>query len=224
MRGTKLHAVRFLALSGLATTGLAAVTPEVLLENQQVRVVRVLAEPHVISQPHKHYRNRVLIYFQPGSEEITAENGKKLNLQWKAGEAKWSPAGGTHTSQITSGAPVTLIEVEIKKEGDPSKTVGDTLDPLRVDPEDYKLEFENSQVRVIRVRMAPQRQVPMHEHALDRVVVCLTDQNSSMTTPGGETETVHHKAGDANWGGPTRHKEFNLSDKPLEVVVVELKN
>ena len=166
----------------------------------------------------------MLIYFQPGSEEITAENGKKLNLQWKAGEAKWSPAGGTHTSQITSGAPVTRLSRWRSREGDPSKTVGDTLDPLRVDPDDYKLEFENSQVRVIRVRMAPQRQVPMHEHALDRVVVCLTDQNSSMTTPGGETETVHHKAGDANWGGPTRHKEFNLSDKPLEVVVVELKN
>jgi hypothetical protein len=35
---------------------------------------------------------------------------------------------------------------------------------------------------------------------------------------------VKHKAGEVSWGTPTKHKEENLSDKPFEVVVVELKN
>jgi hypothetical protein len=224
MRFAKLRALRFLTLFSLVTAGLTAATSEVLLENEQVRVLRAVDQPHIASLPHKDERNRVMIYLQAGSQEITAEDGKKLNMQWKAGETKWSPAGGMHTSEITSGAPVTIIEVEIKKEGEANKKVSASLDPLQVDPQDYKLEFENSQVRVTRVKMGPEHPVPMHEHALNRVVVCLTDQNSSMTTPDGKTETVRHKAGEVSWGRPTQHKELNLSDKPLEVVVVEVKN
>jgi len=66
--------------------------------------------------------------------------------------------------------------------------------------------------------------VPMHEHSLNRVVVYITDQNFRVTTPDGKAETVQHKAGDVSWGGPTKHKEENLSDKPFEVLVVELKS
>ena len=37
-------------------------------------------------------------------------------------------------------------------------------------------------------------------------------------------ESVQHKAGEVSWGGPTKHKEENLSDKPFEALVVELKS
>ena len=105
-----------------------------------------------------------------------------------------------HTSEIVSDKPVTIIEVEVKKDGDPSKTANIPLDPLKVDPKDYKLEFENSQVRVIRVKMAARKEVPLHEHVLNRVAVYLTDQNGSATTPDGQTTTAQHKAGDFSWG------------------------
>ena len=82
--------------------------------------------------------------------------------------------------------------------------------------------IENDQVRVIRVRMAAHRKVPLHEHALNRVVVYLTDQKGSMTTDG-KTDTAQHQAGDASWGGPVKHSEENLKDTPFEGVVVELK-
>jgi len=117
-----------------------------------------------------------------------------------------------------------MIEVEIKKEGAPPKRVTNALDPTKVDPEDYRVEFENSQVRVLRVHMAPKRAVPLHEHQLDRVVVYLTDQNTRVTTPDGKADTIQHKAGDVSWSGPAKHREENLNDSPFEVVVVELKN
>jgi hypothetical protein len=59
---------------------------------------------------------------------------------------------------------------------------------------------------------------------LNRVVVYLTDQNGRMTTPDGKVDTAQHKAGEASWGGPVKHQEENLSDKPFEAVVVELKS
>jgi hypothetical protein len=137
---------------------------------------------------------------------------------------KWSPASTTHTSEIVSDAPVTMIEVLVKKEGDPAKKVTTSLDPLKVDPKDYHLIFENAQVRVIRVKMAAHQKVPLHEHTLNRVVVYLTDQNGSMTTPDGKTDIAKHKAGEVSWGGPTEHMEQNLMDTPFEAVVVEFKN
>ena len=43
------------------------------------------------------------------------------------------------------------------------------------------MEFENSQVRVVRVKLGAHRRVLEHEHQLNRIVVYLTDQNASMT-------------------------------------------
>ena len=188
-----------------------------------MRVVQVTDRPHVKSQPHEHKLNRVMIYIEAGRQEIT-KDGRKVAAEWKAGAVKWSPASGTHVSEIVSDAPVTMVEVEIKKEGDPGKVVNTPLDPVKVDPKDYKVEFENSQVRVTRVRIGPHQSVPLHEHILNRVVVYLTDQNTRMTTPDGKEETAQHKAGEVSWGGLTRHKEENLNGKVFEAVVVELKN
>src|SRR5262249_47503912 len=95
--------------------------------------------------------------------------------------------------------------------------------PLKVDPADYKLEFENPQVRVTRVKIGAHKKVPEHEHVLNRVVVYLTDQNGSMTTPDGKTDTAQHHAGEVSWGGPVKHREENLMDNPFEAVVVEFK-
>jgi hypothetical protein len=98
------------------------------------------------------------------------------------------------------------------------------LDPLRVDPKDFKLEFENSQVRVIRVKIGLRQSVPMHEYVLNRVVFYFTDQNVRETSPEGKVTVTRHKAGDYIWDGPSKYTVDNLNDQPLEALVVELKN
>ena len=129
-----------------------------------------------------------------------------------------------HTAEITSDKPVTIVEVELKKGGSSAKTAASPLDPVKLDPTSYKVELENDQVRVLRVKIGPHKAVPLHEHMLNRVLVYITDQNFRVTTPDGKAETVQHKAGEVGWGQPTRHKEENLSDKPFEALVVELKS
>jgi hypothetical protein len=210
-----------LIAAAAATSLIAQIQPPI--DNDQVRVIQANEKPHVKTALHEHKFNRVMIYLQPGRQEIVPQNGAKTVLNFKAGDVKWSPVSGLHTSEVVSNAPVTIIELEIKKEGS-GKTVDTKLDPLKVDPQVYKLEFENSQVRVVRVHMPAHVQVPLHEHVLNRVVVYLTDQKTRMTTPDGKIDTVQHKAGEASWGGPTTHKEENLMDGPFEAVVVEFKN
>jgi quercetin dioxygenase-like cupin family protein len=207
----------------LLAAGLLAQTPQAI-DNDQVKVVTALDQPHKKGQPHEHQTNRVMIYLNAGRQEITPVGGKTQVLNLKAGEVRWSPASGMHTSEITSDAPVKMVEVLIKKDGDPSRVVNTPLDPLKVDPKDYKLEFENSQVRVIRVKMPAGQKIPLHEHVLNRVVVYLTDQNGSMTTPDGKTDIAKHSAGEASWGGPTKHTEQNLKGTAFEAIVVELKD
>jgi len=224
MRHVTFPTLRFLALlvpAGVALHGQGAPPP---IENDQVRVVYANDQPHHKGSLHEHKVNRVMVYLTAGRQEITPQAGAKQVLDVKAGEVRWSPAGGMHVSEVTSDTALKIVEVEIKKPGDPAKAIKSDLDPLKVDPQDYKLEFENAQVRVLRVKFPPHHAIPFHEHTLNRVVVYITDQNSKMTTADGKAETAQHKAGEASWGAPTRHKEENLSDKPFEAVVVELKS
>jgi hypothetical protein len=174
---------------------------------------------------HNHKLNRVVIRFQPAGERLNYLDGSSEVLKWQAGAVEWSPAAGFHYSDNhwTTGPGATSDYIAIKKPGYPSKVGGAALDPLRVDPKDFKLEFENSQVRVLRLKIGPRQSVPMHEHVLGHVVVYLTDQNVRETSPEGKAEVRQHEMFDFSWNDPAKHKIDNLSDRPFEAVVVELK-
>jgi quercetin dioxygenase-like cupin family protein len=166
----------------------------------------------------------VLIFEQAGSQEILDTKVKPHTLEFHAGQAGWAQGGSKHISRIVSMSPVTIVEVEIKKLGDPNISVTGKLDPTVVDAKHYGVEFENAQVRVLRVKIGPHESTPLHHHAVNRVVTYLTDQNFRVTSEDGKVEIVKHKAGEVSFSGPATHKEENLSDKPFEVVVTELKN
>ena len=214
---------RVLPLILVAVILLLAQGNKPILDNDQVRVLVVTDQPHVKTPLHEHKVNRVMVYLNAGKQEMT-QDGQKALVEYKAGEAKWSVAGGMHQAEVVSATPLQIVEVEIKTPGDPAKTINTPLDPVKVDKQDYKVEFENSQVRVVRVKLAAHRIVPEHEHQLNRVVVYLTDQNASMTGSDGHTTTSQHKAGEVSWAGLAKHREENLMDKPFEAIVVELKN
>jgi len=95
-------------------------------------------------------------------------------------------------------------------------------DPVKADPSHYKVEFENAQVRVLRVHHDPHDRSPMHEHPAG-VVVWLTDGHERLTLPDGKTQESRSKSGQVGWTAGTRHAVENLSDNPFEVILVELK-
>ncbi len=95
-------------------------------------------------------------------------------------------------------------------------------DPVKVDPKHYKVEVDNAQVRILRITIGPHEKTPMHGHPAG-VAIWLTDATGKLTTADGKTEEFHTKAGQAEWSGPERHWGENTSDKPLEVIQVELK-
>jgi hypothetical protein len=133
---------------------------------------------------HVHKHNRAMIYAFRGGELLHYLDGHTEGLHWYAGEVKWSPASGLHYSGPSPTAVfhnppppngVMGIDIGIKTPGRRGKADISALDPLRVDPHDFKLEFENSQVRVTRLKIGPRQSVPMHQYDLNRAVFCFTD-------------------------------------------------
>ena len=95
-------------------------------------------------------------------------------------------------------------------------------DPVTVDPNHYKVEFENAQVRVLRVKVGPGEKSIMHRHQ-NAVAVFMTDVNGKFTFPDGKTEDIARKAGEVLWTPAVTHHPENASTAAFEVILVELK-
>jgi hypothetical protein len=218
----QLHIRLALSLCLLAAARLGAQNTQPSFENDQV----IIDAPHpgvdVPGSTHKmhdHKLNRVMVYLHPGGEVLHYRDGSTVDLKWQQGEVKWSPASGLHYSVIPPEldprvwkkpaftGPM-IVDIGIKKAGSPGKVVTSALDPLRVDPKDFQLVLENSQVRVLRVRMGPRGSAAAHELVRNSLLVWITGP----------------KAGEFTWRGPFKGKLENPSDTPLEAVIVELKN
>src|SRR5260370_34060839 len=69
-------------------------------------------------------------------------------------------------------------------------------DPVKVDPNHYKVEFENAQVRVLRIHYGAHEKSVMHSHPAS-VRVFLTDVHAKFTYPAGKSGEVPGNAGEA---------------------------
>ncbi|MGA2592656.1 MAG: cytoplasmic protein [Bryobacteraceae bacterium] len=97
-----------------------------------------------------------------------------------------------------------------------------TLDPVKLDPKHYKVVLNNDQVRVLRATYGPGEKSVMHEHPAS-VAVFMSDGHVKFTLPDGTSLDNNGKAHDAIWADAGKHLPENIGDKPLEVMVIELK-
>jgi hypothetical protein len=219
MQMTFYSALLFL---GAVLASIPTAPSAVLFDNSEVKIARALEKNQVLGKFHQHEMNRVMIYLQSGKQRFQYQDGRQPAVfDWKAGQVVWSPPTGMHAPEVLDH-DFNIIEIELKTPGTDKAIAGD-LDPLKVDPAHYKLEFENPQVRVLRVSIPPHRVTPMHAYSTDRATVFLTDQKFRIKDSMGKVETVEHKAGDVVWETPTKQTEQNLTDQPFEAVTVEVK-
>jgi hypothetical protein len=182
---------------------------------EKVNTAQVLAtvntlQPHVpVTAKNGHATNRVFVYMDDGSMSRKPVNGAAEQVSFKRGDVQWRPASGALTVENTSGAPIRILEIDLKgKQSGPAPV--SKLDPVVVDAKHYKVEFENDQVRVLRIHYGPHEQSPEHEHILNRVVLFLNEQR------GGKLDEVH-------LSGAVKHVEKNDLDTGVDRIAVELK-
>jgi hypothetical protein len=89
-------------------------------------------------------------------------------------------------------------------------------------------QFENDNVRVWRSLVLPNSPLNMHRHEHGRVIIPLQGGTMNIVQQNGPTESHAWEVGKAYWlpmNPPgTMHADVNAGDKPIEVMVVELKN
>ena len=95
-------------------------------------------------------------------------------------------------------------------------------DAVKVDPKHYKVEFENDQVRVLRITLGPKEKSEMHSHP-EGMVIFLSDSKGKFTFPDGKTEKRDFKKGFFSWVPATTHLGENVGDKPFELLQIEMK-
>ncbi len=88
-------------------------------------------------------------------------------------------------------------------------------------------QFENDQVKVWKSVVQPHSPLPLHRHEHPRVIIALVGGTMKIVEQGGDSETHDWRSGNAYWlpaNKPgTMHTDVNAGDKPIEVMVVELK-
>ena len=91
-----------------------------------------------------------------------------------------------------------------------------------MDSKHYKVEAENKQVRVLRINYGPGEKSVMHGHPAC-VAVFLTESRAKFTFPDGKSEERSWKAGETMLMSAEQHLPENLTDKPFELILVEVK-
>ena len=96
-------------------------------------------------------------------------------------------------------------------------------DPTVVDADHYAVEFENDDVRVLRITYGPGEKSVMHEHPA-AIVVMLTAGQMTMHLADGTAEEVDMPEGLAGWTPAVKHMPENTSAEKIVVVLVEMKD
>lgn len=90
-------------------------------------------------------------------------------------------------------------------------------------------QFENDQVTVWKSIVMPNQPLTLHRHDHGRTLIALTDGRLKVVDKSGKIlDTYELKAGKAMWLGVDppgqMHADVNDGKKPIEVIVVQMKN
>ena len=191
---------------------------KVLFENDRVRVLHFNEPGHSKLPMHSHPAY-VTVGFTTDHSKYTLADGKTTDERTKANDVTYSKAM-SHAYENLSGTASESVMVELKKPG--AAAAKTALDPVKVDSKHYKVVLDNDDVRVLRAKYGPHEKSVMHEHPAT-VAVFMNDSHTKVTMADGTTQDNSAKAHDTTWAEAGKHLPENVGDKPLEVIVIELK-
>jgi quercetin dioxygenase-like cupin family protein len=96
-----------------------------------------------------------------------------------------------------------------------------SLDPVKTNPQHYRVVFENDRVRVLEYTDRPGDRTTPHAHP-DSVMITLSSYRRRLQA-GGRRRDVELTEGAAHWLPAQHHAGENIGDTPTHAVFVELK-
>ena len=129
-----------------------------------------------------------------------------MTTRWIRG---WAAAGGVMVILAVIALPA------LSQPGDD--------DVLKVIPENYKLLFQNSFVRVIEARIPPGAEEKPHRHLRGVSVYMTNNTTETRILPDGQWVRSEPKAGTVNWSDASLHVLRNIGKAAIHTIRVELK-
>jgi quercetin dioxygenase-like cupin family protein len=191
------------------------------IDNQWVRTIRMKLAPQEMSGLHTH-PDTVAVMLTDARIRVFTEKGSTQTITHAAGDVAFQPGSAQpHSEQNVSDRPLEIVFVELK----PGSTGGSapvTLDPVKLDPDNHPVVFENERVRAIRTILPSRLKSPMHEHP-HYVVVYLTELHTTMTMADGKKIDNPRKPGDVAWRDALKHETEHMGPKTAVEIQIELK-
>ncbi|HTS27861.1 MAG TPA: hypothetical protein VMH81_18430 [Bryobacteraceae bacterium] len=110
---------------------------------------------------------------------------------------------------------------QIGKEFPPEIVLDRFIDVVTVAPRYFSVQEQNSDVRVVRARLAGSAKVPLHDER-SGLMVALSDVNLRLTTPDGYSRDIRLRTGETQWIDGDTFREENLNSSPGEFLYVEI--
>jgi hypothetical protein len=214
---------KFLCLPGAdlqRTDGSSVFARHHPVRHKVARVQLSAGLPGVVTPPHC-TTNRVG-FFDPGTNKITYQNGRSAPKCFGLA-CLWNNAMSTHVAEIVAAGPVNIAHIELKSRPMVPTVTYPAHDPLKVDPAHYKVEIDNNQVRVLRLRLKQGEKTALHEEVFERLLVPLSAARLKIVDSGGKAKTVTYKRAELQWLQPGAEADENLAGQPYEALIVEFK-
>jgi quercetin dioxygenase-like cupin family protein len=221
--------VALLAVSAFCASSAAAQDPakvapgvyKVRLNNPRVRVLEVTGKAGQTAKMHAH-PGYVVYNLGDGKVEFTDPKGVATKADMTAGEATWRDAE-RHASKVVTDIHALLFELKGRRGAARAAGGAAGADPVKADPDHYKVLLDNDRVRVLEFRSAPGDKTPMHSHP-DYITYNFNDGRTKFSYPGGKPAVeVEAKAGGVIWHGAETHAGENIGGTEMRILIVELK-
>jgi quercetin dioxygenase-like cupin family protein len=103
-----------------------------------------------------------------------------------------------------------------------SLTVANAQDPAVVNSKTIRVRFENDRVRVLEAMLPPGTKEQVHSHPASLIYVLEGGRYRNYAADGKITEGTF-QTGDVIYRDPLTHAAENIGDKPMHLILVELK-
>jgi quercetin dioxygenase-like cupin family protein len=188
------------------------------IDNATVAVTRLAFPPGMREEVHTHPFPLVIVQVTPGNPTVVDREMRRVG--GGPGEVWFMPAGTPHAMANNGTAAFDVLAIAIKPDRPPAPAAPPTDAPPGITRATL---VDNADVRVVRVRFAPEGREPMHTHPNDLLTVQITPGKVTMVK-GGHTSTVDCEPGYVQFlPRGVQHSYASADSKPFELLSVSIK-
>ena len=196
---------------------------DVLLENEDVKILKVSFPPGVGDNMHDHYPFSFYV-IDGGKLQVTLPDGKVNEMEAGDGFSGHNEKGVRHKVKNVGEEAVNIILVEHKNlESEKLLEVQKSLAPENVSPEIYRVLFENDKIKAVEATFPTGKSDLMHEHGAYAAYIIKGGKVQMINPDGSSVERNFPDGATAYSSNVQRHQVKNIGDSDIMVFMVEYK-